>query len=228
MSFIDFLFPKACLSCGFLGSYICLNCRYQLKPIEKDRCLYCHSSSPLGLTHPSCSRKLSIDGAISIFYYNETMRKIIKNIKYHLVRQAFSELFIIVSQQIIERIRLYKELFNNCLIQPIPLHSSRLRKRGFNQAQIISDFLSKILGLSIVDFLERKKATHFLAQMATKKERYFETRGAFIIKNKPQLFNKNILLVDDIITSGATVKEAGRTLKKAGAKKIYVFTLAKG
>lgn len=228
MIFVDFLFPKVCLGCGFLGSYICLNCRQQLKPIEKDQCLYCRSPSPLGLTHPSCSKKLSIDGVVSVFYYNETMRKIIKNIKYHLVKKAFDELFIIVHQQIIKRIGLYKNLFNNCFIQPVPLHPDRLKKRGFNQAQVISEFLSKILGLSVVNFLERKKATNFLAQMATKKERHLEIRGAFAIKDQPQLFNKKILLVDDLITSGATVKEAGRVLKKAGVKKVYTFTIAKG
>lgn len=228
MFIIDFLFPKTCLNCGYIGSYICSDCGRKLKPVIKERCLYCHSFSPLGLTHVSCSKKLSIDGVMSLFYYDELMKKIIKNIKYQLVKKAFDDLFAAIAPHMIEKIRLYKKLFSQSFIQPIPLHLTRFNKRGFNQAQIIADFLGSILSLPVVGFLERKKPTSSLAGIADKKDRHSKIQGAFCIKDKSQIFGKKFLLVDDVVTSGATVKEAGKTLKRAGALKVYVFSLARG
>ncbi len=224
----DFIFPKACLNCGYLGSYICLDCRYKLKPVSKESCLYCQSFSPLGLTHISCSKKLSIDGLVSLFYYNEVMKKIIKNIKYRLVTKAFDDLFAVINHQMIEKLMLYKRIFKQCLIQPIPLHKSRFNTRGFNQAQIIADFLGKNFNLPVVNFLERKKPTPSLAGITNKKERYFRIQGAFIVKDKLQVLGKRFILVDDVVTSGATVKEACKALKRSGALNVYVFSLSRG
>lgn len=227
MFLTDLFFPKVCLGCGFLGSYLCPQCSHKLFLIKKDRCLYCHRDSLFGLTHPSCSKNLSIDGVFSLFYYNELMKKIIKNIKYKLVKNAFDDLFAAIAFQAAERLGFYKKLTEGFLIQPIPLHPDRQRKRGFNQAQVIGEFLSKILALPVVDFLERKKATPSLAQMKEKKQRYFKMRGAFILKNSIQVFRKRIILVDDVVTTGSTVKEAGKILKGAGVDKVYVFSLAR-
>ncbi|MFN4212886.1 MAG: ComF family protein [Microgenomates group bacterium] len=223
----DIFFPKVCLGCGFLGSYLCLQCSRKLKLIEKDRCLYCHEASLLGLTHPSCCKKLSIDAIFSLFYYDELMKKIIKNIKYKLATDVFDDLFAAVFSQAMERLRFYKKLTGGFLIQPIPLHPARQGKRGFNQAQVIGEFLGKFLKLPVVNFLQRKKPTSFLAQIKNKKERYLQIRGAFAVKDKSLVFNKKIILVDDVVTTGSTVKEAGKSLKRAGAKIVYVFSLAK-
>lgn len=228
MSFLDFLFPKICLGCGFLGSYFCLDCRHNLRLVEKDCCFYCRSFSLLGLTHPSCSKKLSIDGFLPFFYYNDLMKKIIKNIKYQLVREAFNDLFDTIAPLVVNKLGSYKNLFANCFLQPVPLHPSRLSRRGFNQAQIIADFFGKILKLPVVDFLKRKKSTFPLASLRGKKKRYLEIRGAFAVKDMVKIVNKEIILVDDVVTTGSTVKEAARVLKKAGAAKVYVFSLAKG
>jgi len=225
----DVFFPKVCLGCGALGSFLCPNCQKKLKPIKKPVCFYCKKDSPFGITHPSCLKKLSIDGVISIFYYNPLMKKIIKNIKYRLVREVFDDLFKIIYPFFLGNLRLYKNLFSQGLIQPIPLHKKRFNKRGFNQAKIFSEFLAKIFNLTVVDFLVRKKDTPFLAQLKTKKERFLNIRGAFsLVGKKEEIKDKKIILVDDVITSGATIKEAAKVLKKAGAKTIFVFTLAKG
>lgn len=224
----DILFPKICLGCGFLGGYLCLQCCHKLKLIEKDYCLYCQRASLFGSTHPACSKKLSVDGIFSLFYYDELMKKIIKNIKYKLVTSAFDDLFAAIFLQGIDKLRFYKKLTGDFLIQPIPLHPTRFNKRGFNQAQVIGEFLGKFLKLSVVNFLERKKPTSFLAQIKSKKERYFQIRGAFIVKDKTLVLGKKIILVDDVITTGSTVKEAAKTLKRAGAQKVCVFSLARG
>lgn len=224
----DLFFPKACLGCGYLGSYICLECRQNLRPIEKDRCFYCQKSSLFGLTHPSCSTRLTIDGCLSLFYYEGLMKKIIKNIKYQLVTEALNELFVTITSFVGDKLGLYKKLVNGFALQPIPLHPRRLGERGFNQAQIIGEFFGKILGLPLVDFLERKRQTPPLAQLKGRKQRYLKIRGAFAIKEKNDILGKKIILVDDVVTSGSTVKEAGRVFKKKGADRVFVITIAKG
>lgn len=90
---LDLLFPKTCLGCGRLGIYICSACREKLVFIQKDVCVYCKKPADLGLTHVGCTRKMGIDGVMSVMRYDETSRKIIKGIKYRLIRDAFRELF---------------------------------------------------------------------------------------------------------------------------------------
>lgn len=224
----DLFFPKACLGCGYLGSYICLDCRQNLRPTEKDRCFYCQKSSLFGLTHPSCSTRLTIDGCLSLFYYEGLMKKIIKNIKYQLVTEAFNELLMTIAPLAVDKLGPYKKLVNGFALQPIPLHPHRFGQRGFNQAQMIAEFFGKILALPLTDFLERKKQTPPLAQLRGRRQRYLKIRGAFAIKDKNNILGKRIILVDDVVTSGSTVKEAAAVLKQVGAKKVLVLTVARG
>jgi len=123
--------------------------------------------------------------------------------------------------------------FYNCfVIQPIPLSKIKYNERGFNQAKIISTFFQKFLHFPIVDLLIRKKEILAQAQIKNKKERYLNIMGTFVINSKCRdakfCVSNNIILVDDVVTSGSTVKEAVRVLKEAGAKKVYVLALAKG
>ena len=140
--FIDLLFPRVCLGCGVLGSHVCLACQKKLKKIEKDICFYCKRPSFLGLTHPPCKKRYGVDGLISCFYYNDTLKKILKNIKYRLTRDGLHELFFLIPQEALDKIARYKKLNPDLSIESIPLHSSRERQRGFNQSQEIAAFIS--------------------------------------------------------------------------------------
>ena len=226
MSILDVIFPKFCLGCGFLGQYLCQNCQKKLKYLNKDTCLYCGKGSYFGLTHPKCFQKNRLDGSLSLFYYNEFFKKILKNIKYRLALDVWEELKKIIPPNNIKKIDFFKKLKKDFFIQPIPLHKSKLKERGFNQAQLIADYFNHYLNLSTIDALIRKKSTRSQAQTKTKQHRYRNLIGAFVVKMPVK--NKNFILVDDVITSGATVKEATRALKKAGAQQVFALTLAKG
>ena len=233
MFLTDFLFPKFCLGCGYIGVYLCRSCQNKLKPIESDICLYCKKTSLFGLTHSNCINKLYVDGLVTIYYYNTILKKVIKNIKYRLATEVWQEFYRIIEPQIIKKLGFYKKLSPDFVMQPIPLSKIKYNERGFNQAEIISKFFQKFLHFPIVDLLIRKKEISSQAQIKSKKARYFNTRGVFAINNKCRnakfcVSNKNIILIDDVITSGSTVKEAARILKLAGAKKVYVLALAKG
>ena len=231
MFLIDLFFPKFCLGCGYIGVYLCPSCSKKLEPINLDTCLYCKKSSLFGLTHLNCIKKLNIDGLLTIYHYSPILKKIIKNIKYRLATEVWQEFYKIIEPQVIAKLGFYKKLSPYFIIQPVPLSKIKYNERGFNQAKIISIFFQKFLDFPIVDLLIRKKEISAQAQIKNIKERYLNIKGTFTIN--PNYRNaishvSNIILIDDIVTSGSTVKEAARVLKVAGAKKVYVLALAKG
>lgn len=228
MFLTDLLFPKFCLGCGYIGVYLCISCQNKLKPIEQDVCLYCKKPSFFGLTHPSCQKKLNIDGLLTLYYYSPILKKIIKNIKYRLATEVWQEFYRIIKPEAIEKLAFYKKLSYDFIIQPIPLTKNKYNERGFNQAKIISVFFQKFLNFPIVNLLIRKKETQPQAQTKSLLKRYLNLKGAFKLINSNFTDYNKIILVDDVVTSGATVKEAARVLKEAGAKKVYVLALAKG
>ena len=224
----DFLFPKFCLGCGFLGAYICLNCQKKLSYIKSDLCLYCGKPSLYGLTHPGCRRDFGLDGFLSIFYYNNLLKKIIKSIKYRLAVEVWRELCLVIETDKLEKISLYKKnISKKFFLQPIPLYPGRLATRGFNQAKIISQFFNQFLQFPISEYLLRKKDTFSQAQLKTNKDRYKNVQGAFEISSQ-DISDKNFILIDDVVTTGSTLKEAARTLKRSGAGRVFAITLAKG
>lgn len=225
MFILDLLFPKFCLGCGYVGVYLCPSCLKKLEPVKQDVCLYCKKPSLLGLTHINCNNKLNIDGVITIYRYNPMLKIIIKNIKYRLAVQVWKDFYKMITPEVIRKLDCYKKLPSNLVIQPIPLSKNRFNERGFNQANFIGEFFQKFLHYPIVNLLSRNKEVPAQAQIKNKKGRYLNTKGIF---TATQGVNPNVLLVDDIITSGSTVKEAARILKMAGAKKVYVLALAKG
>lgn len=225
----DLLFPKFCLGCGFLGAYICPNCQNKLSYLEKDACLYCSRGSLYGFTHPVCKRNLGVDACLSLFYYNNFLKKIIKDIKYRLATDVFRELCLVIKPENLEKIKIYKNLFpDRLLLQPIPLHPKKLRTRGFNQAKIIADFFNQILKLPATNCLLRKKDTLSQAQLKKNQERYANMRGAFGVNTEKLEKNKVFVLVDDVATTGSTLKEATRALKARGVEKVFAIVLAKG
>lgn len=110
-------------------------------------------------------------------------------------------------------------------IVPVPLSKQALIERGFNQSLLLAKMLSeKLKKPLLIDLLLKKKDTPPQVGLSAK-ERYKNLRGAFEVKGK--ISNQKLLLVDDVLTTGATAKECSRTLLKAGAKEIVVITLAR-
>lgn len=106
----------------------------------------------------------------------------------------------------------------------VPLHKKRERKRGFNQSKIIANQLGKELGVEVLDILERSKNTRRLFEL-DEKERKQELKNVFkISKDIENYTNKNILLIDDIFTTGSTVNEISKLLKLNGINEVYIFT----
>lgn len=123
-----------------------------------------------------------------------------------------------------------REFLRGCdadLIVPVPLHAKRLRWRGFNQALLLARHLSGAYGIAVDPFvLRRIKETPPQTQL-NEEERRRNMRGAFALESRRSIEGRKVLLVDDVYTSGATVNECSRTLKRGGATKVFVVTLAR-
>lgn len=225
MAILDLLFPRRCFGCGYLGIYICPSCIKKLSLIDVQECFYCKKKGLYGLTHPACKRKNGVDGQITLFHYNNTLKKIIKGIKYSFITTANRDLHYLIGRHGGESLLFYKKK-PRLFIHPIPLSPEKKKNRGFNQTSLIASSLSILLEKPKLYLLEKKK-TIPQAQIGDKRKRQNNIRGAFFAK-KGSGFPKEILLVDDVITTGSTIKEATKALKQNGVERIYVFSVAKG
>lgn len=225
----DLLFPKFCVICRSLGSYICLSCQKSLIYNTKDDCIYCGKPSHMGLTHFSCRRRDGVDAFMSCFLYNNPFKKIIKAVKYQLATEVLKELFGIHQEEFYRKLKFINQNSEEWLLQSIPLHIRRLKQRGFNQSDLIRDFYKKLINNShVVTYLVRSRETEPQAQVKGKKQKYLNIKGVFSTREDYCLQNKNFILLDDVVTTGSTVKEACRILKQKKANKVIVLSLARG
>ncbi len=226
----NFLFPKKCLGCGRLGQYFCLRCRKTLKKVPFAVCPICERRSAGGFTHSLCQTKYNLDGLFSFFAYDGLSAKAIKRSKYP---HKFGFEILRDLGNLADFSEIKKYLTGQEIIVPVPLHWWREWFRGFNQADIWGEFVAKKLGLNFHhDVLIRQKLT--LPQAGLKmKERKKNVQGLFALNPRRKyalkkfLANRTVILVDDVWTSGATLRAAGCVLKRAGAKKVFALTLCR-
>lgn len=225
--FVEMLFPKVCVGCGAIGSYICSRCVKKLVLYEKQRCLYCNRASLCGLTHPSCAKPRGVDGAVSAFHYSPLLKKIIKIAKYRLAKDALTELLQISAPILGSLIAPARSPYRARIFVPIPLHWTRHNRRGFNQSELICEVVSAWVPESRTEIaLKRVIATHDQARVLRRSERVANVSHVF--RTTQPLRERRVFLVDDVITTGSTLKAAALALKQAGATHVYGLSLARG
>ena len=181
------------------------------------------------MTHPRCRKPHGLDGLVSIFAYQGLCKRVVGKLKYRLVTQAFPEMI----EATVSLGDLSQFSGKEWVLVPVPLHPSRQRWRGFNQAEYIGQALAKYLHLDYEQsLLIRHKRTK--SQMSLHAlERSDNIKDAFSLrqtfdKGKLQVLRgKSILLIDDVYTTGATMKEAAKTLKRNGFACVWGLTLAR-
>ena len=229
MNILDIIFPRYCVNCKKFGDYLCTDCFARLSFDTKNICLPCGKPSYNGITHPVCEGRYVVEGSFTGVVFNSISKKLIYQFKYKPHLSSLS-LFIgdLFYESLIQNEEFNKIIDLQLIFVPIPLSSAKLRKRGYNQAEILAKNLSKKLSFSIVNCLERVKETKSQFEL-NKEERRKNMAGAFRLKKefKDYIKNKNILLVDDVLTTGATMSEAGKILKKSGAKKVWALAFAR-
>ncbi|MEK7568399.1 MAG: ComF family protein [Patescibacteria group bacterium] len=227
--FLSIFFPPVCLNCReYIGDENNLICGKCLSSIKLNTSLFC----------PVCRSRLAENKKICHFntpyilaaagdYNDPILRNLILCFKY----KNFKNLSPVLGKIAVDYVNLLnpelKILKSGTIVAPIPLHSSRQRTRGFNQAELIASRLSDDFKLPLESPLGRTKKTKNQAHLKDNEERIENIKGCFKAKNIEKIAGKNIILVDDVFTSGATINEAVKILKENGAKKIIALVLAK-
>jgi competence protein ComFC len=230
MGTIDLIFPKKCLGCGKIGGYFCLDCLNLVSLEPKRICPVCLKPSFGGLTHPGCGTTQSLDGLTSVVAYKGVIKKAITKLKYKFVSdlaQDLVELFLSFCGE--DKVFTYLCQPKGITLIPIPLHPSRKRWRGFNQAELLGKMIASNLDLKFLpDVLKRVKKTKPQVKL-DKEGRKENIRGAFELNPNYKLLiaNSSFILFDDVWTSGATLKEATKVLKRNGVKEVWGLTLAR-
>lgn len=209
---LDILFPKTCLVCRKYGEHLCPDCEGVLE-ISQTHKIY---------------EGINIDDLyFAIPYQNPFARMLIKKFKYE---PFIKELAKPLSSLIINHLNLLDNEpdFSGFYIIPVPLEIKRMKWRGFNQSQELAKKLSVFLNLPLLsDCLLKTKKTLNQADLEDE-ERKENVRDSFACPDKEKIKDKNILLIDDVFTTGATMEECARVLKKSGAQKIIGLTIARG
>jgi len=227
------VFPHNCLICKKhnptrnLTEELCLQC---LNSIDRNRPPFCPKCSRhLGAysTQTKCRECKKIahhfDFAWSACLYTPTIKKLIHLFKYSQKTQLAKTFSLLMTDFIVQH-NLDITQFDE--IVPVPLFPSRLRERGYNQSELLAYQIAKKYGIDLsLKRLLRVRNTGYQAQLS-EKNRWTNIRGAFRIKQPFELQDKSILVVDDLLTTGATASEAAITLKESGAKTVGVLTLA--
>ena len=199
MSWLDLIFPKKCLGCGQGGKYFCDQCRKTIK-LNNQRQI----------------------NATSIFAYSGIIEAAIKALKYQFLTDIKAELNEIMAPALTGA-ELTDFINLKPSVQPVPLYWRRENWLGFNQAKIIAQIVADKFQLSLSDYLIRVKETKPQAELK-RRERLKNVKGIFKIKNRPK---GPVLVVDDVWTTGATLREAINVLKQAGVKRVWGLTLAR-
>lgn len=213
--FLSLLAPHECLGCGAEGSIICANCASNLDPVP-ERCYRCRKLSPYCLTCTACRKQSRLKRVSVATIYDGVAKELVWKLKFSGAQSAAKSLAIIMNQQI--------ETNQELLIVPVPTATSRVRQRGYDQATLIARELSKLSGLKYARCLARVNQTHQVGSGRSK--RIKQLTNAFRITNPHTIKDAHILLIDDVITTGATLESATKTLRLAGAKRIDALVFA--
>jgi ComF family protein len=223
-----YFFPKICYGCGKEGSFTCPDCRPKVaKAINSLICPNCQKQSPLGMAHSECRKTNGLDGLVSYYRYAGWAKEIVKDAKFGLNPhwRAMKELAEEFAKELVNRKSLIVNRKSPTVVSPVPLHWWRKMKRGFNQAEIIAKPTAKLLNLPLMTNLIERSVYSLPQTLVGDKSRRANVKKAFSINKKTKTLPDSIILIDDVWTSGSTMKECCRTLKSAGVKKVWGITL---
>ncbi len=237
------LFPSDCRLCSLpllrvTRLPVCSECLSQLRAITGSVCSVCGERllSPFVVSNPNvealcgeCQKVRPVfTRAVSYGSYDSALRGLLHLLKYEQVRPAAAVLGRMLSEAIAH---LGEPSSAEVLVIPVPLHRRKLRQRGFNQAELIvkaalkaGPWKEKLQLRSGV--LERCRETRSQIGL-TRPQRRENMRGAFVVVRQQEITGREILLVDDVFTTGTTVSECARVLRRAGASKVWVATVAR-
>lgn len=227
---LDIIYPEKgiCFICNKIdedikGKYICDDCYESISFTDKGGCEIC--GKRLHLNFKTCEDCLDYKRYFNKVYSPIEYKGIIKDAIYKYKYKNNAYMYKLFGRLLMNYLNDFK-LNDIDVIVPVPLHRSKLRTRGFNQAALISKYISRNLNINIENNnLIRQKKT-LIQNKLNKYERIENIKDAFKVKCSEKFKDKKILLIDDIYTTGATVNECSRILLRSGAEEVNILTIA--
>lgn len=231
---VELVYPKTCLVCkkkltdSSVDNLVCFECWGKIKRNLPPFCCCCgRQLSRKNLTKSICAgcikKTLHFDRAFSPCVYEGTLKELIHEFKYKnkdYLGSTLSKLMI----DFIKEYELPMDLID--FIIPVPLHKTRLREREYNQAEILSNHIGREFKRMVSNnILIRNRYTKTQTELEPEK-RLSNVKNSFSVTHHDVFKGKNLLLIDDVLTTGSTVSEAAYALKNSGANIVFVLTLA--
>jgi ComF family protein len=218
---LDLLFPRWCVGCGREGDYICQACRQHLPVIIPPICPVCGRPQSQSVLCDECREAPArIDGIRAPFVFNGIIRQAIHELKYRNLRALAPLLAGWLHDYLVAN-----PLPADVLV-PVPLHPKRLRERGYNQSALLAGGLGRLSGMPVVaDGLVRSRYAAPQARSAGIDERQKNVAVAFTCPDD-RFRDRQVLLIDDVSTSGATLNACAGVLKESGAGTVWGLVIA--
>lgn len=214
---MSLLAPDSCLDCGVEGFWLCPECSTNLT--YPDRCYVCKNPAPGSLTCPKCVRSTPITALFVVSSLDGLAKKLVWALKYRPSRSVATNAATLMAWSLP-----HLDVINTVVVY-VPTTPGRVRERAFDQAEALASEIARKKGLSQANCL--KRVTNFHQVGSTRKDRFAHMKNAFICVNPNKIVGKTVLLVDDVITTGATLESAARVLKKAGASRVIATVFAR-
>lgn len=211
---LSFIAPHYCCGCDEIGSLLCSNCKYNITSEQKMACLNCHRPTANMWLCRDC--KLPYQKAWAVGQREGTLQRLIGLYKFERATEGHKILGDLLSSAL-------PQLPTDTIVVPIPTPENRVRERGYDHILLIAKHFAKIRGLKCEQVLKRAGSTKQRHHSAN--QRLSQAKNAFFVDKKLDS-NKIYLIIDDVITTGATLKYAAKTLRKAGAKNVWVAVVA--
>lgn len=202
-TFLELVFPSTCEICGKVGSCICDNCYQNIKKYE---------------IHEKINKDI-----YSAYKYKDIIRELLINYKFN----DKSYLYKFFSEILIKNKKICKILYSCDIIIPVPLHKKRFLERGYNQSELIIKDIAKKLDLQIENGILKK-----IKNIKPQSDKGFELRlkdikGVYNVEKPEMIIGKDVIIFDDVYTTGSTTNECKKVLLRAGAKKVVIVTMTK-
>lgn len=232
---LDGLFPRSCIFCETSrtggGEFLCGLCENEIGFIDPPFCRGCGIPAEISYESPTANfecalcrkNSYSFDRARSLGPYDSALKQLIQHFKFNKQPGVMKDIVPLLTDYFDRR----EESWEGFYVSPVPLHFRRMKERTFDQSFLLAREVARTLGLPLANgLLLRVKDTESQAKK-TRAERAKNIKGAFQVNRPERVAGLDILLVDDVLTTGATANEAAKMLKRAGAGRVEVFTLAR-
>jgi ComF family protein len=214
MRLLELLLPSSCAGCGRFGHVVCGDCLAGFRtPARVD--------DRFTAADPGLLVGDALELAVAAFAHGGSLRRALQRLKYG----GSAQIAVPLARAAVPALEALTRMCGPLPLVPVPVHAARQRQRGYNQAALLARELGSELGLPVVEILERRRATvrqHGLGKAA----RLHNLRGAFALRHGARTPSR-LILVDDILTTSATLESCAQVLRDAGAASVYGFAIAR-